>query len=49
MQPLLEVEGLKKTYPGFQLNTEIQILYHQCPYSNANLEEINKLIKDIKR
>ena len=20
MQPLLEVEGLKKTYPGFQLN-----------------------------
>ena len=22
MQPLLEVEGLKKTYPGFQLNGE---------------------------
>lgn len=30
MQPLLEVEGLKKTYPGFQLNGVSFSIYEDC-------------------
>ena len=30
MQPLLEVEGLKKTYPGFQLNGVAFSIYEDC-------------------
>lgn len=30
MQPLLEVEGLTKTYPGFQLNEVSFSIYEDC-------------------
>lgn len=30
MQPLLEVEGLKKTYPSFQLNGVSFSIYEDC-------------------
>ena len=30
MQPLLEMKGLKKTYPGFQLNGVSFSIYEDC-------------------